>query len=189
MSEEFIKVKVLGFSPAQQPGGFAVFLQDENDKRCLPIVVGAPEAQAISMILNPEQPSRPMTHDTYKNIIDSLRAEIVKVVITKIEDNTYFADIYLKNASGDVFVLDARPSDSIAIALRNSAPIYVSADLMAKASITLPNEILAAAAGSKHKSKIDRLKAQLDKAVEDEDYETAAKLRDEIKKIEEGKET
>ena len=186
MIERLIEVKVLGFSPAQQPGGFAVFLQDIKEKRCLPIVVGAAEAQAISLILNPEPPPRPMTHDIYKNIIESLRGKIEKIVVTKLEDNTFFADIYVKNNKGDTFILDARPSDSIAIALRNSAPIFVSEELMTKAAIMLPEEILTAAAGSKQKSELDILKAKLEKAIDEEDYETAAKLRDEIKKKESG---
>jgi len=187
MDNNLIQVKVIGFSPTQQPGGFAVFLQGMDDKRCLPIIVGSAEAQAISMMLNPEPPPRPMTHDTFKFIIDSLRGEITKVVITKIEENTFYADIYFKNAEGDSFQLDARPSDSIAIALKNSVPIFVSAELMDKSSIVLPDEILSAGQTvEQHKSEkpIDFLKEELEKAIENEDYETAAKLRDEIKKLE-----
>ena len=188
MDNNLIQVKVIGFSPTQQPGGFAVFLQDMDDKRCLPIIVGSAEAQAISMMLNPEPPPRPMTHDTFKFIIDSLRGEITKVVITKMEENTFYADIYFKNAEGDTFQLDARPSDSIAIALKNSAPIFVSEKLMDKAAIVLPEEIIAQSQQThpaKQGKTIDFLKDELEKAIENEDYETAAKLRDEIKKLEE----
>ncbi|RLD10063.1 MAG: hypothetical protein DRI44_07050 [Chlamydiae bacterium] len=187
MNNDLIHVKVIGFSPAQQPGGFAVFLQDMDDKRCLPIIVGAAEAQAISMMLNPEPPPRPMTHDTFKFIIDSLRGEIIKVVITKLEENTFYADIYFKNVDGDSFQLDARPSDSIAIALKNNVPIFVSAELMDKAAIVLPDEIIAQSQQAnpvEHGKPIDFLKDELEKAIENEDYETAAKLRDEIKKLE-----
>ena len=187
MNNDLIQVKIIGFSPAQHPGGFAVFLQDMDDKRCLPIIVGSAEAQAISMILNPDQPPRPMTHDTFKSIVDSLRGEITRVVITKMEENTFYADIYFKNSTGDTFQLDARPSDSIAIALKNSVPIFVSTELMDKASIVIPDEILAAGQQVKSAEQgkpIDFLKDQLEKAIENEDYETAAKLRDEIKKLE-----
>jgi len=187
MSNDLTQVKVIGFSPAQQPGGFAVFLQDMEDIRCLPIIVGSAEAQAISIILNPNPPPRPMTHDTFKKIIDSLRGEIIKVVITKMEENTFYAEIHFKNSNGDTFQLDARPSDSIAFALKNSAPIFVSTELMDKASMIIPDEILAAGQQdkpSKSDSPIDFLKAELEKAIENEDYETAAKLRDEIKKLE-----
>jgi len=187
MNNDLIQVKVIGFSPAQHPGGFAVFLQDMDDKRCLPIIVGSAEAQAISLILNPDPSPRPMTHDTFKFIIDSLRGEIIRVVITKIEENTFYADIHFKNSDGDTFQLDARPSDSIAIALKNSVPIFVSAELMDKASIVIPDEILSTGQQVKPAEQgkpIDFLKDQLEKAIENEDYETAAKLRDEIKKLE-----
>ena len=187
MNNDLIQVKVIGFSPTQQPGGFAVFLQDMDDKRCLPIIVGSAEAQSISMMLNPEPPPRPMTHDTFKFIIDSLRGEMIRVVITKMEENTFFADIYFNNADGDTFQLDARPSDSIAIALKNSIPIFVAEELMNKASIVLPDEILSAGQQVKpvkSEKPIDFLKSELEKAIENEDYETAAKLRDEIKKVE-----
>jgi len=187
MNNDLIQVKVIGFSPTQQPGGFAVFLQDMDDKRCLPIIVGPAEAQAISMMLNPEPPPRPMTHDTFKFIIDSLRGEIIKVVITKMEENTFYADIHFKNADGDTFQLDARPSDSIAIALKNSIPIFVVEELMDKASMTIPEEILSAGQHVKpvkSERPVDFLKSEIEKAIENEDYETAAKLRDEINKLE-----
>jgi len=78
---DLINVSVVGFAPAQQSGGFVIVLKEDDSNRCLPIVVGPAEAQAISMILNPTLVERPMTHDTFKNIFDALRGEIRRIII------------------------------------------------------------------------------------------------------------
>ncbi len=179
---DLIQVQVIGFSPAQQTGGFVVFLQEDGTRRCLPIVVGVAEAQAISLILNPEPLARPMTYDTFKNILDSLRGVIARVVVTKLEDNTFYADIWVTNATGDSFHLDARPSDSIAIALKNGAPIYVARDVMRAAGIDVPDQMLEKGHPARKATRLERLAAKLREALEEENYEEAARLRDEIKR-------
>jgi hypothetical protein len=189
-NSDFIQVEVVGFAPAQQAGGFVVFLKQQGDTRCLPIVVGAAEAQAISLIFNPQEPERPMTHDTFKNILDALRGQIKRILITRLEEHTFFADIWLVNASGDNFHLDARPSDAIALALKNNAPICVVRELMNTAGIDMPEEPKKPEKKQARKklSQIEDLEAKLQKALEEENYEEAARLRDELRKLK-GKDT
>jgi uncharacterized protein len=184
-NEDFIPVEVVGFAPAQQAGGFVVFLKGKDSTKCLPIVVGATEAQAISMILNPVQLERPVTHDTFKNILDSLRGQIKRVVVTRIEEHTFFADIWLVNAMGDNFHLDARPSDAIALALKNGAEICVARGVMDSAGVEMPEEPPATTdtAPKKPLSPLEALSARLRKALEDENYEEAARLRDKIREL------
>jgi bifunctional DNase/RNase len=185
-NSDLLAVDVIGFAPAQQEGGFAVFLKERGANRCLPIVIGAAEAQAISMILNPVPVPRPLTHDTFKNILDALSAQVKRVVVTKLEDHTFYADIWLVNSAGDNFHLDARPSDGLAIALRNGAPILVARAVMDVAGVQVPEDVGGKEGDAQAESRLQKLKRQLQTAVENEEYEAAARLRDSIQKLEEG---
>jgi bifunctional DNase/RNase len=185
---DLIEVEVIGFSPAQQPGGFVVFLKEKGHTRCLPIVVGAAEAQAISIILNPEPTERPMTYDTFGNIIDSLCGTVKRIVVRKLENNTFYADIWLINSTGDNFHLDARPSDAIAFALKMNAPIYVLSQVMKIAGIEVPEELLQAGKQSVQSHALRKLNTSLQEAIENEDYEEAARLRDKIRRLKEEQE-
>jgi len=178
---DLIPVTVVGFAPAQQAGGFVVVLKEDGSNRCLPIVVGAAEAQAISQILNPTALERPLTHDTFKNLLDALRGEIKRVVITKLVDHTFYADIWLQNAAGDNFHLDARPSDAIALALKNNANICVARPVMDEAGVEMAKE--AAADEPLVRSHIEELEEALRKALDEERYEDAARLRDELNNL------
>ena len=183
---DLVAVSVVGLAPAQQAGGFVVFLKEDGSSRCLPIVVGGAEAQAISIILSPLALGRPMTHDTFKNIIDALRGEIKRVVITKLHNSTFHADIWLTNAMGDTFHLDARPSDAIAIALKNGAPICVVREVMDEAGIELPTNPSGgqeAPGATAPQTDLQALQARLQKALEEENYEDAARLRDQIRRL------
>jgi uncharacterized protein len=162
---------------------FVVILKDEVNRRWLPIVVGPSEAQAIALQLEHIQPPRPMTHDLLKNILDSMNAGILRVVVSDLKDNTYFAQIDLKR-NGDQSKIDARPSDAIALALRTQSPIFVNEEVMQKASI---NEELGLQGADvpDEGDELHHLQVELQNAVKDERYEDAARLRDAIKKIEE----
>lgn len=181
--QNLVNVTVVGLAPAQQAGGFVVFLQEEGTSRCLPIVVGAAEAQAISMILSPLALGRPMTHDTIKNIIDSLRGEVRRVVVTKIENNTFYADIWIVSSMGDTFHLDARPSDAIALALKNGAQLCVARSVMDAAGVEMPGVQAEGEEGAAESSELQALNARLQKALEEENYEEAARIRDAIRKL------
>jgi bifunctional DNase/RNase len=172
-----IRVKISGVAIDPVTKGFVVILKDEAEKRWLPIWVGHYEAKMISLALEKIEPIRPLPHDLIKNILDSLNVVVTRVVICNIKDNTYFASVRLKINQTEKEI-DARPSDAIALALRVSAPIYVTEEVLNKAStekITLENE---------KEIKLAELQQKMQKAVEIENYEEAAKLRDQIKSLE-----
>ncbi|HLF87291.1 MAG TPA: bifunctional nuclease family protein [Nitrospiria bacterium] len=110
-----------------------VILRDEKSKEILPIWVGAVEGNAIRFALEKIVPPRPMTHDLLKNMIDSLGAKIKMILVNEIKNNTYYASIYLE-CKGAEQVIDSRPSDAIALALRTDSPIYATEDVLKKRS-------------------------------------------------------
>jgi len=109
---------------ADQGGNFLVLLMDEEEKKVLPISIGPLEAQAIALVLQGEIPPRPMTHDLLKSVCDNLEGQIEKIIITDIIDSTFYAEIYLQK-NGETLILDSRPSDAIALALRSESPIFM----------------------------------------------------------------
>jgi len=165
--------------------GFVVFLKTENDNRTLPIFIGATEAQAIAFVLEKVQPPRPLTHDLIKNLMDNLECRIKRVEISDLRDNTFYAKLFLE-WNGMETELDSRPSDALALALRFSAPIYVADEVMEAAGVVIKEEESALQKDKEPKkdiSPVEALKYRLDKAVAEERYEDAAKLRDELKKL------
>jgi bifunctional DNase/RNase len=109
-----------------------IILRDKDGQRVLPIWVGVFEANAIALQIENVATPRPMTHDLLKNVIQDLKAEIQKVVVSDLRENTFYAIIYL-DAQGETVAIDARPSDAIALALRAHAPIYVEDSVIANA--------------------------------------------------------
>jgi uncharacterized protein len=109
---------------ADQGGNFLVLLMDAEEKKVLPISIGPLEAQAIALVLQGELPPRPMTHDLLKTVCENLKGQIDKIVITDIIDSTFYAEIYLQK-NGETMILDSRPSDAIALALRCQSPIFM----------------------------------------------------------------
>jgi len=112
---------------------YVVILQEKEGSRLLPIWIGQPEAEAIVMQMNNVKRERPLTHDLCKSLILGLGASLRRVHITKVQHRTYFAELHLHGPSGEAQI-DARPSDSIAVALRLQAPIFVEESLLAAAS-------------------------------------------------------
>ena len=109
-----------------------VVLREKNGKRLLPIVIGASEAAAIKMQVSNLKPERPFTHDLLKDTIGGLSATLDRVVIDDLKQNTFYAKLYLKNEKKEPVIVDARPSDSIALALRMKSPIFVEEKIFAK---------------------------------------------------------
>jgi uncharacterized protein len=109
---------------ADQGGNFLVLLMDDEEKKVLPISIGPLEAQAIALVLQGEIPPRPLTHDLLKVVCENLGATMEKIVITDIRDSTFYAEIYLQQ-NGETLIIDSRPSDAIAVALRFDAPIFM----------------------------------------------------------------
>lgn len=163
---------------------FVVILKDDVNNRWLPIVVGNTEAQAIALQLENVAPPRPLTHDLIKNLLDSIEAKIARVVVSDLRENTYYALISLK-LNGNNTDIDARPSDAIALALRMQAPIFVSEDVMTKASVNEKETETEDIATQRPMDELERLELDMQKAISDERYEDAARIRDEIKELKE----
>jgi hypothetical protein len=135
MESDYQKMKVAGVFMASSPGETTpvVFLENE-DERILPIYIGAAEAFSIQTALEKISYPRPLTHDLLVSMLEGLDTQIEQVVIDDLNEGVFFARIVVRK-NGDVFEFDARPSDSLAIALRTQAPVYVSAKVMEDASV------------------------------------------------------
>ena len=193
------KVEVLRISYYPPNKGYAVILKETDGERQIPIIVGSNEAQAIAMAIEGIEMPRPLTHDLMLDIIHSVDVDIKHIEISDIREGTFFAKIVMTTVSyGDVSI-DSRPSDAIALALRSMAPIYLhevifnSVDFFEKPQKTENVEEVEDSSFETTKflepitnseDMIDNLNEALERAVEEEEYEVAARLRDRIKEIE-----
>jgi bifunctional DNase/RNase len=135
-----IEVKIRALMMDPNSGTPIIILKDVQSDTMLPIWVGAYEANAIALEIEKIAPPRPMTHDLLRNLIVELGVQVDRVVVTSLRDNTFFAVIELHNSEGDKMVLDSRPSDAIALALRADCPIYVDMEVIKASRNTLPTE-------------------------------------------------
>ena len=183
MSLVELAVNRISYSQSQN-GAYALILEEIDGKRKLPIVIGGFEAQSIAIALDKEiQPPRPLTHDLFKNLAINYDIKIKQVIIHKLVDGIFFSSLICeRNKEEEIF--DARTSDAIALALRFESPIYTYDKILEKAGIILKKEIK-----DKKQKKFDesfkgfsikQLNKKISKAIDEEDYELAAKLRDEI---------
>jgi len=202
--KELIQVEIYGLSLSSSisGGGYAIILKEVEGERRLPIIIGQFEAQAIAIQLEGIQSPRPLTHDLIKNLIEHFGYSVECVVINEIRDSTFYASI--KFDTDTIEDIDARPSDSIAIALKFQAPIYVSRSIMDEIGFVPESEQETSfTPESTHtesiqrenipevdknsteykKAKLDELKKELEDAIAKEEYEKAATIRDEIKKM------
>lgn len=190
MAVEKIQVDILGLSTSPASGGaYALILKEVNGNRRLPIIIGAFEAQSIALEMEGIKPPRPLTHDLIKNILETMGTDLAEITISELRDGTFYARL-----SFDSQEIDARPSDAIALAVRFGAPIYVAEKVMEEAAFLPENEEQEGVSSSESTpalkgkepklTKLEALRAQLKEAIEHEDYESAAQLRDEIRKFE-----
>ncbi len=187
-----VKMEILGLSTSPSSGGaYALILSEIKGNRRLPIIIGSFEAQAIALELENIKPPRPMTHDLLKNMILGLNAELKYVFVNELSESTFYAQIVLEH-EGQAIQLDARPSDAIALAVRFGCDIFVCDEVLLDAGITTEPEAetLEEALNAdieepaqKELSKLEQLNEQLKQAIENEDYEKAAKIRDSIQKL------
>ena len=186
-----VEVKRISYYPPSK--GYAVLLQEKEGGRSLPIVVGSAEAQAIALYLEGVNMPRPMTHDLLANVMESIDAEVSRVLIARISNGTFYAEIEVSSPHSGEIVIDSRPSDAIAIALRTLTPIYISDEVMDSAGIEnlIQESEVAEAVSTKDLSDeiseetvLENLNEALEKAVSKEEYEVAAQLRDRIKQLE-----
>ena len=125
-----IQMEVSKIRIDERRGEQVIVLKERGGNRFLPIIIGISEVTAIKMKISGIQPPRPLTHDLLKNTIAQLGATLQRIIITKLEFNTFFAKLILQTKEGELREVDARPSDSIAIALRADAPIFVAEDVL-----------------------------------------------------------
>ena len=186
-----VEVKRISYYPPSK--GYAVLLQEKDGTRSLPIIVGSSEAQAIALYLEGVDMPRPMTHDLLINVLENLDSEINRVSIARMDNGTFFAEIEVTNGQVGEIVIDSRPSDAIAIALRTLAPIYVSNEVMDRAGIdnfSTESEVVESVTSEKLTKEsseeivLENLNEALEKAITEEEYEVAARLRDRIKQLE-----
>ena len=188
-----VQCEILGLSTNPSTGGaYAILLKEIEGARRLPIIIGAFEAQAIALEMEGIKPPRPLTHDLLKTMVDNLGANVVEIVVSELKENTFYAKIILE-ASGLTNEIDARPSDAIALAVRTYAPIFVN-ELVMSAAAFIPSdetdipgfETSDLQSDKRPLSKEAQLAALQDKlreALESEEFERAAKLRDDIKRL------
>ncbi len=197
---EKVQLVVLGLSasPASN-NAYALILKEVDGNRRLPIIIGAFEAQAIALEMEGVMPPRPMTHDLIKSMIESFGTSLTEIYINELKEGTFYAKLIFESNGIE---LDARPSDAIALAVRCNTPIYVSEEVMEETGILPQGEdaemgedeadmqmlkkgrpVAQDTEADKPKTKLEQLQVQLDKAITDENYEVAAQLRDEIKRI------
>lgn len=183
-------MEILGLSTSPSSGGaYALILSEAEGNRRLPIIIGTFEAQAIALELESIKPPRPMTHDLLKNLVLSFNSDVQKVVINDLNEGTFYAQIHY-NKDDNKVQLDARPSDAIALAIRFGAPIYVEQKVLEEAGIET-DESSEGKKGSISKPKeaereltqLEKLEIELQTAIDTENYEKAAKIRDQIKKL------
>jgi len=191
---DFVQVDIIGLSTSPSSGGaYALVLGEVDGNRRLPIIIGAFEAQAIALELEKIQPPRPMTHDLIRNLFDAVDADVTDVVIDELREGTFFAKIRYEIA-GESGQLDARPSDAVALGVRVGSPILVAVSVLEEAGIpTEEVDELATIETSESeteepdvtepKSNLEKKEEMLKTAIAEEDYEKAAKLRDEINKL------
>ncbi|MBX9852674.1 MAG: bifunctional nuclease family protein [Cytophagaceae bacterium] len=200
---EKIKLEILGLSSSQsQSGSFALVLGEESGNRRLPIIIGMFEAQAIAIEIEKIIPNRPMTHDLFKSFAIGFNFSVEEIIISDLKEGVFFAKIICSDGIKNIEI-DARPSDAIAIGLRFDVPIYTYENILAEAGIVLSdlNEETEEQAPKEEEKKeekkkkpstkattldqikdtsSDQLRAMLQEALDKEDYEKAARIRDEL---------
>ncbi len=197
-----VRLNIKGISYSQtQSGAYALVLSEVEGERTLPIVIGAFEAQSIAIALEKDiTPPRPLTHDLFKSFAEIFNITVKQIIIHKLVDGVFYSSLVCERYGAEE-IIDARTSDAIAIAIRFNAPIYTYPNILDTAGIFLklePKNPLSTAnqvddflenilSDEDHLSDfdeytLDELHQKLDEAVKNEDYEQAAKLRDEIEK-------
>ena len=188
-----IQCEILGLSTNPSTGGaYAILLKEVEGVRRLPIIIGAFETQAIALEMEGIKPPRPLTHDLLKTLVDNLGATVVEIVVSELKENTFYAKIILE-ASSLTNEIDARPSDAIALAVRTFAPIYVNETVMDAAAFIPSDETEITGLENtdfesdkkplSKEAQLAALQSKLREALESEEFERAAKLRDDIKKL------
>ncbi len=189
-----IRLEILGMSYSQsQSGAYALILGEKNGKRRLPIIIGGFEAQAIAIELEKMKPARPLTHDLLKRVADAFQITVLEVIINKFHEGVFYAQLICDDGKQTIEI-DSRTSDAVALAIRFKCPIYTFENIMSSAGIVVQDEKTkeknkenewrpGGAEGNPYEhNTLTELEELISKAIENEEYENASKIRDEIKK-------
>jgi hypothetical protein len=187
-----IELHITGLSYSQtHSGAYALVLAEKEGNRKLPIIIGGFEAQAIAIELEGMRPSRPLTHDLMKDILLGYHINVTEVIIHKLVEGVFFSKLVCTDTKGKEIELDARTSDAIALAVRFMSPIYTHENILSTAGILIeqgdslskPTINVESSKKSKYQNlTIQELEETLQKAIDNEAYEEASKIRDEIEK-------
>lgn len=190
---EKIKLEIVGLSYSQtQSGAYALVLSEIEGNRRLPIIIGGFEAQAIAIELEKMVPTRPLTHDLFKNFATTFNIEVKEVVIYKLVEGIFYSKLICEQ-NGTSTEIDARTSDAIAIGVRFNCPVFTFENILSSAGILLDQstieeeDLIAEAmedepADTLESTSVEELENQLTQAIDNENYELASKIRDEIKR-------
>lgn len=192
MDKKKVELQVLSISNSQaQVGAFAMVLGEVEGERQLPIIIGPTEAQATSLYLKGMKTPRPLTHDLFYSCLSVLGATVLRVLIYEAKDGVFYSYIYLKKDE-EIIRIDARTSDAVALAVRAECPILIYESILQRECIHLADADAEASATegteeegnntSSQKVNLSALEEALNKAIKEEKYELAAKLRDEIRR-------
>lgn len=189
MKKQELNIIALANSESQ-PNSFVVILKEESGTRRLPVVIGGFEAQAIAIAIENIQPNRPLTHDLFKNTLVSIGVDLKEIIISDLKNNVFYASLILEQADGTVVELDSRTSDAIALAIRFGCPIFAYEQILDKAGIELDEQTSNIEKENKaveldhplSKYALNDLTKMLNDALNGEDYERAAQIRDELKR-------
>ncbi|MCT4622151.1 MAG: bifunctional nuclease family protein [Schleiferiaceae bacterium] len=195
MQKVELKIRALSYSN-KQSGAYALILSEKNGSRDIPVIIGQHEAQAIAIALEKTvNPPRPLTHDLFKNFAQSFHIKLHEVVIHDIRDGVFFASLICTQNAKELSI-DSRPSDAVALAIRFDCPIYTTEEVLNKAGLNEQDEgapelieeeeSMEANKPQSHNTledaTMDELNDMMRKAVQSENYELAARVRDEIEK-------
>lgn len=197
---EKIQLEILGLSSSQsQTGSFALVLGERDGNRRLPIIIGMFEAQSIAIQIEKINPNRPLTHDLFKTFAEQMDVTITEILISDLKEGVFYSKIMCTDGTKE-FELDSRPSDAIAIGLRFGVPIFTVESVLSEAGIilsdleeeedendemTIKSTTSSTSSSTKeplNQTSVDELNKMLNEALEKEDYERAAKIRDELNK-------
>ena len=181
MQEDIILVEVVGLSTTSASGGaFVLLLGEVGGTRKIPVIVGESEASAIVIGIENKRPPRPMPHDLLCDLMGYADMEVQDILIDDIDEGTFFAKIrFVRN--GEYGMIDSRPSDAVAIAVRLDVDILVTESVFEQAGIPdSEEEISTYQEPEEPESSIEKLENQLARAIEEENYEEAARVRDEL---------
>lgn len=181
-----IHLEIVTVTPGvMQNNSYAVILGERNGRRRLPVVIGVVEARAIASAIERMNPARPLTHDLVKNLCEEFDIQLCEVIISNLVEGVFHATLVCER-HGERVEIDSRTSDAIALAVRFNSNIYTYDEILDQAGIEVedvkPNKSTVRSGNELAKHTPEQLQTMLDEAIENEDYEKAARLRDELKR-------